>query len=166
MTSKIPKSKQIYFFMMPEETKSVLKYLAEQNYWLFAPHSTIAKPTVITSFDDYSQFFFCPKPVNTEIYMYKLKNGLFALDSSTSSVIEFDCPILRKKELACGRIYFRGGYIGRDEWIAFPKILYESFKKVSSFIKNTFLTKDRLFNAYLSKGSKQYVSDGGCLVQF
>jgi hypothetical protein len=98
--------------------------------------------------------------------MYKIDNGIFTIDQTTSPVIELDCSVLRDNgSLSCGRLFFQGGYDGREAWVAYPESLYGDFKKVVSFMKRCLLTEERMYLAYVSKGSHSYVSNGGRLVQ-
>lgn len=172
MTGKIPNSRQLLFFLMPDETDKVLNLIVERQCKIFSRYSAGPEPCSIEGqpLDEIvvrGQVFFCPAELVSEIYTRKVKEGAYSLDSTVSPVIELDFSILRKsKELSRGRMYFRGGYDGRESWVQFPSGLYETFKLVSSFMTRSFLTREREYGGYISKGSKLFVAAGGRLVQF
>jgi hypothetical protein len=166
MIDRIPNSEQLYFFLMPEETSQLIEYINKKGGSIYLPRSTIAEPHECEIFANLSRIYFCPRQVRGQISMIRIAEDVYSIDSTVSPVIEFQCSVMRKAELSRGRMYFRGGYIGRDGWFAFPETLYELFKTVSLFIKKSFLSKERRYGAYISKGSQKYLSDGGKLVQF
>jgi hypothetical protein len=166
MTDKIPKMSQLYFFLMPAETYSLFEFMIAQKYALYNPRSTGTKPCRCVSPVGISQIFYSPFELTSEIVMNKINDEIYTLDSTTSPVIEINLPLLYEDGLTRGRIYFRGGYIGRDKWISFESKLYTAYKDVVSFLKKHFLTKKRIHGAYLSKDSQSYVSQGGVLLQF
>lgn len=164
MTGKIPKTSQLYYFLVPEETSTVLEFIKEQNCIIYSTRSSTPEPIECEDAAP-SKVFICPDELSNKIDMNKVSEKIYSLDPTTSPVIEMQCSVMRKSELARGRIYFRGGYAGRDEWVSFPSELYELFKKVCTFMKKTFLSKEKKYSAYISKGSQLYVSDGGELAQ-
>ncbi len=164
MICKIPKTSQLYYYLMPEETSMVLEFIKEQQCIIYSSRSSTSEP--IECEDDVPiKVFFCPEELSNEIDMNKISESIYALDPRTSPVIEMQCSVLRKSDLARGRIYFRGGYAGRDEWVSFPAGLYELFKRVSTFMKKTFLKKEKKNGAYVSKGCQSFISGGGDLAQ-
>ena len=166
MAKSIPNNIQFYFFLMPDETKIILKYLIDQNCIIITDRSKSIEPNEYKSFDGISKAYFYPSELKTEIQMRKTSNEIYFVDETISPIIELSCSILRKAELSRGRIYFRGGYLGRDQWISYPEILYDVYKKLTSLMKKTLLTKDREYQAYISKGCQNYISGGGIIRQF
>lgn len=166
MTLKIPHSSQFHFFMMPDETNVVLKFIAEQQCAIYPTQLTAPEPHECDYSRNQGQMFFCPRDISAQITTYRINNELYTIDRTTSPVIEFDQSYLRADGLSQGRIYFHGGYDGREHWVAYPESLYAIYKKVVSFMKKTLLTKNRKYPGYVSKGSLKYVSEGGCLDQF
>lgn len=166
MTDNIPKTQQLYFYLMPEETRKTLEFIISEDCRLYSPRSATPTPSELNFEVDFFQTFFCPKEYTDKIEMYKISEDVYALDPTTSPVIEINCPLLKGHELIRGRIYFRGGYRGREGWVAFPEKLFISFKSVTSFIKKNFLSKERIYSAYVSRASQSFVSEGGKLVQF
>lgn len=151
---------------MPDETKMMLKFLIDQNCIIIADRSKSIKPNEYKSFDDIFKLYFCPSELKNDIQMYKTSNEIYFVNETISPVIELSSSILRKTELSRGRLYFRGGYLGRDQWILYPESLFNIYKKVTSFMKKTFLTNNREYLAYISKESQNYISGGGVLSQF
>ena len=167
MTGKIPKSSQFLFYLMLEEISEVMEFIVKQDCMIFSDRSDTNKPCEIkaSKFKSVYQIFFCPREVAGDIKMFKAIN-VFFIEPTTSPVIEFDSSGLGAKGLSRGRIYFRGGYDGRGEWVAYPARLYEVFEKVTAFMKKSFLTRERKYGGYLSKKSLIYVAEGGNIVQF
>jgi hypothetical protein len=161
-------TKQIYFFLMPDETMSLLDFIINQECIIYADRSSNFQPSEIeySSFINYSQLFITSRELSDKVEMRKSAGDVYFLDSTTSPVIELFCSILYDNGLSRGRIYFRSGYIGREQWIAFPDILYLIFKNISSFMKKRLFSKERMYGGYISKGSRLYISSGGKLVQF
>ncbi|MEW6076544.1 MAG: hypothetical protein AB1724_01900 [Thermodesulfobacteriota bacterium] len=166
MTKSIPKTSQLYFFLMPDETKIILKFLVDQNCIIIGDRSESIEPNEIKIFNEISKVYICPSELKDKIQMTKVSNEIYVVDETTSPVIEFSCSILRKSELSRGRIYFRGGYFGRDQWMPYPDVLFDIYKKVTSLMNRKFLTKNREYKAYISKGSQNYISEGGVMSQF
>lgn len=165
MTNNIPKTNQLLFFMMPEETSMLLEFIREHDLIVYANNSETPDPSEYISFENISQVFICPRIICKQIKTYKVVENKYSIDRTTSPVIELDCSALRSNGLYCGRIYFHGGYEGREGWVAYPDILHEYYKKIIAFIKKMFLTKERIHGAYVSKDSLLYVSGGGLLRQ-
>ena len=156
MTGKIPKTSQLYFFLIPEETSMVLEFINDQKCTIYSSRSSNPEPIEYDQDVATSKVFFCPEELSNEINMNKVSESLYALDPTISPVIELQCSVMRKLELSRGRIYFRGGYAGRDEWVSFPFDVYELYKKVTLFMKKFFLIKNKKYGAYLSKGCQSY----------
>jgi hypothetical protein len=167
MTGKIPKTSQLYYFLMPEETTKVLAFIKDQKCSLYSTRSRFLGPEPIKCDPASipSMVFICPEGFNNEIDMIKISEGVYVVDPTTSPVIEMQCSIMRKKELSRGRVYFRCGYLGRDEWVPFPVELYELYKNVAAFMKKSFFSKEKKYGGYISKGCQSYVSGGGTLTQ-
>jgi len=163
---KIPKSSQLYFFLMPFETKMIIEYLIQYDCVILSDRSQNSIPSECKSFDNISQSFCCPRRFFNDVKMNKISNSAYFIDSFISPVVEIDASVLREKQLSRGRLYFRGGYLGRDKWISYPNELYDLYKGLKSFMKKTILTKDREYLGYISKGSRNFVQEGGNLTQF
>lgn len=168
MTDKIPKSKQLYFFLMPEETMHLLEFIAQQGCLIYSDRSTAPKPSEShwRSTIGNGHLFFCPSEFGDKIETHKATNEIYFIDPTISPVIELGCSMLNNNKLSRGRIYFRGGYFGRDVWVPFPKLLYEKFKIILSFIKKSFLSKHQIHGGYISKSSQNFADNGGELLQF
>lgn len=166
MTSKMPNSRQLYCFMMPEETEFLFKYIHSKAYLVFAPRSNSAKPRTQPIYDNIGQFFYCPNELVGYIYMYRISNNVYVLDQTTSPVIEVDCSVLYKDKLTRGRIYFRSGYVGKERMVIYPESLYEAFNDIVRYLRKEFLTKERKYGAYLSKAALEFITKGGLLDQF
>jgi hypothetical protein len=69
MTGKIPKTSQLYYFLMPEETTKVLAFIKDQKCSLYATRSRFLSPEPIkydpTSIP--SKLFICPEGFSNEI---------------------------------------------------------------------------------------------------
>jgi hypothetical protein len=168
MIANKPMTKQIYFFLMPDETMSLLEFIINQDYIIYSDRSSNSEPSEIefSSFFNYSQLFITSRELSNKVEMRKSAGAVYFLDSTISPVIELFCSILYDNGLSRGRIYFRSGYIGRENLITFPDILYLIFKNISLFMKKRLFSKDRIYGGYISKGSRLYISSGGKLVQF
>lgn len=165
MIDKIPKTRQIYFFMMPEETIRTIEFIIENNYIIFNNRSNDNCPQKIQVPDMIAQFYFCPSELEKHIIMYRLSENIYSLDATVSPVIEFEISRLYDKGLSRGRIYFKSGYVGRDAWISFPYSLFNAFNVVYKFLRNCFFTKNREYAAYISKSAHAYLVGGGHLMQ-
>ncbi|MBP5233626.1 MAG: hypothetical protein J6333_09480 [Planctomycetes bacterium] len=167
MTTKKSHTKQFLFFLMPEETIHVIERLCEKNdIVVLHTRSSTNSPTIIDSFDDVGKVYLCPKNELTHIVMDKIDEHAFFVNIFVSPVVEFDSSILRENELSRGRIYFRGGYDGRDGWVAFPENTASIYKHMVGYLKSTLLTKNREFDGYISKKTMIYLASGGRLSQF
>lgn len=165
MTVKVPKSSQFHFFLMPDEIKLFLSFIADQQCAVYPSRLNSLEPHEFDMTNDISQMFFCPREISHQIKTYRIKDEIFTIDRTTSPVIEFDPSYLSTNGLSQGRLFFHGGYDGREQWVAYPESLYLVYKRAISFMKKAFLTKDRECLGYVSKGSQQYVSKGGSLKQ-
>ncbi len=105
MTGKIPKTSQLYYFLMPEETTKVLAFIKDQKCSLYSTRSRFLGPEPIKCDPASipSMVFICPEGFNNEIDMIKISEGVYVVDPTTSPVIEMQCSIMRKKELSRGR---------------------------------------------------------------
>jgi hypothetical protein len=161
-------TKQIYFFLMPDETISLLDFIIKQECVIYTDRSSNCKPSEVepSSFINHSQLFITSRELSGKVEMRKSAGDVYFLDSTMSPVIELFCSILYDNGLSRGRIYFRSGYVGREQYIIFPDILYLIFNNISSFMKRMFFSKERMYGGYISKGSQLYISSGGKLVQF
>jgi len=166
MTNKIPKTAQVYFFLTPDETAGVLKFITSQGCRVFVDRSETSAPKEVSRLFDLGQVFFCPAAYVPRIEMLKTAAGIYYLDSMGSPVIELDCCVKRNLLISRGRMFFRGGYIGRDGWVPFPEQLYESYKKTKQFIQKSFLIQEKKYGASLSKASLEFLAQGGQLSQF
>lgn len=166
MTNRIPKSSQVYFFMMSDEMSKVFEFVEQAGGVIYANRSHSVAPRIYDPGVDIGRVFLLPRDLGKEINMRKVDEGIYTLDATISPVIDFERSILRDSELSRGRIYFRSGYMGRIGWVSYHDSLYELFKSVSKFMKRSFLTKEQKDGAYLSYGAQSYVSRGGNLAQF
>ena len=158
--TKIPSSSQFHFFLMPEETRLVLKFISEEGCAIYPTRLDSPEPKECDELCDLGQMFFCPRELRPQIKTWRIAEGLYSIDRTTSPVIEFDHSHLRSDSLSRGRLYYQGGYDGREQWVAYPESLYIIYKKVTSFMKKSLLTKDREYLGYISKGSVKYISEG------
>lgn len=165
MTGKQKKMEQLYFFLMPEETLGFLKHVLGEDTVLLASRSEENSPLVIEPSADVGQSFFCPHNELKNVCMNKAADRVFFLDPAISPVVEFQSSFLREANLSRGRIYFRAGYEGRSGWTCFPDSVYAIYLKAKSLLKETLLTKHREYDAFLSKGAKEYMNSGGALSQ-
>jgi hypothetical protein len=166
MINRIPKASQLHFFMMPDEMSKVLEFIEQAGGVIYSCRSDSAKPRGYDPGKDIGRVFFLPSDLGKDINMRKIDEGFYTIDATTSPVIELEFSFLRESELSRGRIYFRGGYMGRNGWVSYHDSLYELFKSVSTFMKKFFLTKEQSYAGYLSRGAQSYVSGGGNLAQF
>lgn len=166
MTMRIPRSSQFHFFLMPDETRQIIEFIREQQCSIYPARLSGSEPKECDIPPEVAQLFFCPREIASEIKIYRIKDEVFTIDLTTSPVIEFDPSYLRAKGLSQGRLFFHGGYHGRETWVPYPECLYERYKKVISYMKKKFLTNDRVYVGYVSKASHKYVSEGGQLDQF
>lgn len=165
MTIKIPKTRQIYFFMMPEDTVCTIHFMMDKKYKLFNLRSSFNAPTEIKTICNLNHFYFCPDELMQDIEMYKIADNVFVLDATVSPVIEFECSMLYSNALSRGRMYFRKGYLRRDTYICFSDSLYTCFEEVYKFMKKKFFIKERRYSAYMTNNSLMYVTRGGKLTQ-
>jgi hypothetical protein len=168
MTGKLPRTKQIYFFLMPEETLAVIRFILAEGCRIYLPRSSslVPAPCLCESLNGLSQLYFCPQELSGGIRMNKASEHVYFLDPTISPVIEFQCSVMRGSELSRGRMYFRGGYAGRYGWVGFPEKLYKIFGAVSNHLKKNILTRNKEYDGFISKGCRAYISGGGGLVQF
>lgn len=166
MIDRIPDTKQLYFFMVPEEMFKVFEFIEHAGGVVYGGRSHSSKPCIYEQGKDFGQVFCSLRELGEDINMLKIDDGIFTIDPTTSPVIELQSSILRTSELSRGRIYFRGGYMGRVGWVSFNNSLYELFKSIITFMTKAFLTNERRYDAYLSRGTKSYISSGGFLAQF
>lgn len=166
MTTRIPRTSQFHFFVMPDETRRIVEFLSEQQCAIYPGRLSGNEPKESGIPAEVTQVFFCPRELASEIKTYRIKDELFTIDLTTSPVIEFDPSYLTPNGLSRGRLFFHGGYDGREKWVAYPECLHETYKKVISFMKRSFLTNDRAYLGYVSKGSHKYATEGGQLKQF
>jgi len=165
MTGKVPKTKQIYFFMMPEETSRVLQFIYSNNCKIYSSRSDKNIINVIEFGDVVAQLYFSPHELMDNIEMFRIAEGVYALDATVSPVIEFDCSRLYDDKLSRGRMYFRGGYTGKNEWISFPNSLFKAFMSVYNFMKKEILTNKKEYLGYISKNCELYIQQGNKLIQ-
>lgn len=151
---------------MPDETKLFISFIADLQCAVYPARLNSIEPHEFDMINDIRQSFFCPRDISHQIKTYRIKDEIFTIDRTTSPVIEFDPSYLSANGLSRGRLYFHGGYDGREQWVAYPESLYLVYKKAISFMKKVFLTNDREYLGYVSNGSKQYISEGGSLRQF
>jgi hypothetical protein len=166
MTNSTPKSKQLYFFLMPEEMFEVLEFIEQIGGVIYSSRSSNPKPCKYQREKDIGQIFISPVGFEKDVDMKNVGDGIYVINLMVSPVIELQCSILRDTELSRGRIYFRGGYIDQFGWISFDKNLYELFNCVEKFIKKFFATKERKYGALISKSTQLYIANNGNLAQF
>jgi hypothetical protein len=163
---KIPRSDQLYFFLMPDEIKLTLKFIANQNCAIYPDRMNSPVPCNCGIQCDAGLLFFCPLDLSSRINTYKIGDEIYTIDRTTSPIVEFSPSYLRAKSLSRGRLYFHGGYDGREQWVAHPENLYLTYRKVAQFMKRTLLTSERQYLGYLSEGTHLFVSQGCQLDQF
>ncbi len=168
MTGKIPKSSQLYFYLMPLEASEVLKFINDQNGLILLRRSSSKKPVIynLESDSDTSQYVITSKENLSRVITYKISESCYSIDYTVSPVIELDCCILGEDVLSRGRIYFRAGFDGREGWESYHPSIYSMYKSISSFMRKVILTKERFNGAFISKKSIIYRSSGGVLGQF
>jgi hypothetical protein len=165
MTTKIPKTRQVYFFMMPEDTICTIQFMIDEKYKLFNARSCSNIPTEITNISTLSQIYLCPYDLTRDIVMNKIANKVFVIDANISPVIEFECSMIYPNALSRGRMYFRNGYLGRDKYFFFPDSLYICFENIYKFMNKRLFIKERRYSAYMTYNSLMYVNSGGKLTQ-
>jgi hypothetical protein len=166
MTPRIPKSSQFLFFLMPDETAIVLNFIASQNCGIYLEKCVTPEPLDCGISCDQGLVLFSPRQLSNRITTCKVSETLYTIDRTTSPAIEFSRPYQRANSVSRGRFYFHRGYDGREEWVAYPDILYSTYKMVVAFMKKTLLTKQKEYGGYVSKGCIRYIANGGRLDQF
>jgi hypothetical protein len=166
MTGRRNCTAQLYFFLMPQEIVQTLEFVSNADVAILASRSKTDRPHELDSRSEVGQSFLCPRSLVAQVVMTRATIDLYFLDPAVSPVVEFDACFLREHELSRGRICLRYGYDGRQGWVAFPDSVIAVFRQVCSFVRRSFLTKERCFGAFLSKAAKEYVCSGGALSQF
>jgi hypothetical protein len=151
---------------MPDEIKLTLKFIANQDCGIYPDRMNRPVPWNCGIQCDAGLLYFCPLDLSFRINTYKIGGEIYTIDRTTSPVVEFSPSYLRARSLSRGRLYFHGGYDGREQWVAYPETLYLTYRNVAQFMRRTLLTNDRQYLGYLSKGTQRFVSQGGQLDQF